>query len=282
MLESKSLSHRGSVREVNEDSYFEDLAQGVWVVADGVGGNGNGQIASQLAVQSIERNIRQGMPLLECISEANDAIKSALASDEALSHMATTVVACRFDAGHFELSWVGDSRAYLINGDGMLQLSNDHNRASEMLAQGAIDESELASHPGQHELTQALGQMTLKRLPRYLGELHDGDSLLLCTDGLSGVVSDEELYQYIQNDAPLAEIAESLLDLVLERGAPDNVTFSLVRYRLDEPEIKARDFHQGKSYRLPFDRRPYEENCKKRPYLFVLILLVVVGLLVLI
>lgn len=276
------MSHRGAVREINEDHYVEDLSSGLWIVADGVGGNGNGQVASRLAVETIESGIKQNKPLLDSISRADDAILNAVENNSELQGMATTVVVCRFDAGHFELSWVGDSRAYLINSDGMMRLSTDHNRAAELQDAGVIDEAEVAQHPGQHELTQALGQMTLESLPRYLGELHDGDTLLLCTDGLSGPLSDQELYDFIQQDQALAEIGDRLLDSVLERGAPDNLTFSLIRFKEDVAETRKRDFRPANSYRLPFDRRPYEENCSKRPYILVLILLVIAALFVLV
>lgn len=282
MLQSYSLSHRGAVREVNEDYYAEDLSSGLWVIADGVGGNGNGQIASRLAVETIESSIKQGQPLLDSISRADDAIINAVENNPDLQGMATTVVVCRFDAGHFELSWVGDSRAYVINADGMMRLSTDHNRAAELQDAGEIADSDVAQHPGQHELTQALGQMTLESLPRYLGELHDGDTLLLCTDGLSGPLNDQELFDVTQQALPLAEIGDLLLSNVLARGAPDNVTFSLIRFEEAVAQTRKRDFKPANSYRLPFDRRPYEKHCSKRPYILVLILFVIAALCVLV
>lgn len=272
MLDSKTISHQGLVRELNEDSYAEDLNQGFWIIADGVGGNGHGDVASQMAVQTVERRLRHGAKLVEAIRDANDVVTLAAAQTESLAQMATTIVACRFDAGHYEVSWVGDSRAYLINGEGIMQLSADHNMANDLYQRGEIDAQECEKHPGQHELTQALGQMTLERIPKTIGELHDGDCLLLCTDGLSGVLSDAEISDLSHSNDTLERVGEKLLDCALEKGAPDNVTFSLIRYREDDALIDAADFSRS-GYRLPFDRKPYEKNCRKRPALLLIILL---------
>ena len=281
MLKSHSLSHRGSVRDTNEDSLVEDLAHGVWIIADGVGGNGNGDVASQLATQTVERKLRQGDSMIDAILGANDAITHAVAENIGLSNMATTLVACQFNAGHFELAWVGDSRAYLLNANGIVQLSSDHNLANDLHLRGDLAAEDVASHSGQHELTQALGQMTLERIPKSIGELQDGDCLLLCTDGLSGVLDEPAIYDLVMGTQNLREASDSLLDHVLERGAPDNVTFSLIRFNEDETAIKASDF-ESPSYRLPFDRKPYDQHCKNRPWLLVIILVSIVAVLVLI
>jgi protein phosphatase len=286
MLISKSVCHQGLVRERNEDSLVCNESLGLWVVADGVGGNLHGDVASQLASQAIERRVRQGSELSEAICEAHQVILSAVDSQPSLSNMATTVVACRFDGHQFELSWVGDSRAYLLDASGISQLSSDHNLANKLYLQGAIAESELREHVGQHELTQALGQMTLSRMPRSLGELHEGDFLLLCTDGLSGVLTDDCVYQTVMQAANLDVACESLLAQVLEAGAPDNVTFALIQFQGGDAPLKSSDFKQKKSlsaskikrpkfistYRHPFDKKAYMKHLKSRKMLLALIL----------
>lgn len=271
MLESKSLSHCGSVREINEDCLVDDLENGIWVVADGVGGNGNGQVASQIAVQTIERNLRQGMKLRAAIEHANETLREAMQDNPDLEGMATTVMACRFDAGHFEISWVGDSRAYLINAQGIVQLSRDHNLANHLYENGEITEYEAEKHSGQHQLTQALGQMDLEKLPKVVGELHDQDCLLLCTDGLTGVLGDEEIYSLVHTPKSLEHVSEELLARVLEEGAPDNVSLALIRFAEDPGVTKASDFASN-SYRKPFDRRPYEVHRKNLTLLLIIIL----------
>jgi len=278
MLESESISHQGLVRERNEDSYINNESLGLWVVADGVGGNGHGDVASQLATQSLERKIRQGSELSQAILEADAAIVDAVSHDESLYGMATTVVACRFDAYHqFQLAWVGDSRAYLLDQSGISQITSDHNQANKLYNLGVISEDEVQTHPGQHELTQALGLMMLDKIPMSLGELHDKDYLLLCTDGLTGVVSDQEIYQIVMGSESVSKACEILLARSLEEGAPDNVTFSLIQYQESAPEIKASDF-QKSSYRLPFDQKPYLKHLSSRP---ILLLLVFVSIIIL-
>lgn len=276
MLESKSIKHQGIVRERNEDSYLNNESLGLWVVADGVGGNGHGDVASQIATQAIERKVRQGSELSQAILDANAAIVDAVKEQESLAGMATTVVACRFDAYHqFQLAWVGDSRAYLLDRSGISQLSSDHNVANSLFKEGVISGEEVHAHPGQHELTQALGLLSLDKVPMSLGELHDGDYLLLCTDGLSGVLSDQQIYRVVTESRSIDMACDRLLELVLERGAPDNVTFTLIQYRKSAPEIKASDFQES-TYRLPFDSKPYLSHVSSRPLLLLLILMSII------
>ncbi len=281
MLESKSLSHRGAVRENNEDHLAECPAMGFWAVADGVGGNGYGEVASQLATQAMERKIRQGATLAEAIVGADEAVKNAVASNAEYSGMATTVVACRFDDHHFEVSWVGDSRAYLIDTNGICQISSDHNLAQELLDQGQISAQQARSHRGQHELTQAIGSLSLDNIPKSLGELHDGDVLLLCTDGLSGVLSDQQIYETVVGAGSLDAAADTLLQHVLDKGAPDNITLTLIQYRKQEAPIKASDF-AGQGIRFPFDRSPYASHCKNRPWFLLVLLMAICALVYLI
>lgn len=281
MLHAKSITHQGLVREQNEDAVLDSEALGLWVVADGVGGNTSGEVASQLAVQTIERRVRQGDSLTRAIEAANRAICDSASTHDDYQSMATTVVSVLFQAGHFELAWVGDSRAYLIDNTGMFQLSSDHNVANELLEQGEIDAVDVHSHPGQHELTQALGQQDLAPVPKSIGELHDGDYLLLCTDGLSGVLEDRQIQSTIRAHQNLDTICDSLLEQVLAAGAPDNVSFSLIKFESDKPKVEASDFNapERSSLRSPFDRGAYDLNCKDRPVLLAIILISIVLLI---
>lgn len=228
MLKSKTVCHQGLVREQNEDNYVSNLNESFWVVADGVGGNAGGSIASQLAVQSVERHLRQTRNLVDAIVYANDAISTMATKQPGLYGMATTIMVAQFNDSDFELSWVGDSRAYIIDDNSIRQLSSDHNFANELFLQGDISEKEVATHAGQHELTQALGQLSLPDIPVIQGTLNEGSSLLLCTDGLSGVLTDSEILNVFDSYASLEEISSTLLTKVLAAGAPDNITFTIV------------------------------------------------------
>ena len=279
MLKANSLSHQGLVRGSNEDAVLENESLGLWAVADGVGGNTCGEVASQLAVQTIERRVRQGESITDAIFAANQAIRDAVDDNPDYQSMATTVVVCHFQEGHFEVAWVGDSRAYLIDQSGMHQLTSDHNVANELFEQGVIEDIDLHDHPGQHELTQALGQLSLENVPKSLGELHDGDYLLLCTDGLSGVLEDLQILETVRENTTIDTACEALLTQVLDAGAPDNVSFSLIQYKVDAPQISQKDF-KNKGFRAPFDRSAYDLHCHNRPLLLTIILISIFILLV--
>lgn len=237
MLISHTICHQGLVREQNEDSYFSSDKEGIWLVADGVGGNVGGHIASQLSVQTVERNLRQGESLAAAILAANQAVISAASQQQELNGMATTVVAAQIRDNKFQLAWVGDSRAYLIDSEYIHLLSADHNVAFELYSEGQITQQELRDHPGQHELTQALGLTELSNVAEAAGTLSDGAILLLCSDGLSGVLSDELIFEIVQRQPSLESASEVLLGRVIKAGAPDNVTFSLIQYISDDPEL---------------------------------------------
>jgi len=281
MLESAVICHQGRVRERNEDSVLEERELGLWAVADGVGGNGHGDVASQLAVQILERRVRQGQSLIEGVQSANQAILEAIEQNPQFSGMATTLVACRFDDNHFELAWVGDSRAYFIDGTGISQISEDHNEANRLFSAGEIPIDEVGTHPGQHELTQALGQLSLDQIPKSLGELHDGDYLLLCSDGLSGYLPETRIVEVIRQHREPGSAVKELLEQVLSSGAPDNISIALIRYHAQPRVLSASDF-SGRGLRRSFDRRPYERHTGKRPWLLGLILLAVVLVVVLV
>ena len=229
MLISTTLCHPGLVRDQNEDSCISNEQAGLWLVADGVGGNNAGQVASQLAVQTIERRYRQGQPLKTAILDAHQAISVASQQQQTLQGMATTIVAAGFSGDRYELAWLGDSRAYLLDPSGMELLSSDHNVANALFKKGAIAAHEVFDHPGQHELTQALGQFSLAEIPSISGTLQADQCLLLCTDGLSGVLSEQEIFETIRKHTNLTQAADDLLQKVLAAGAPDNLSLTLIK-----------------------------------------------------
>lgn len=256
MLESKAISHIGNVREHNEDTVLDDSERGFFLLADGVGGHGNGQLASSLAVQTIERKLRQGHGLRAAVKAADTAILQAVQDDSDLHNMASTIVACRVDTSlkinacsyAFELTWVGDSRAYLCRVDGLEQLTSDH------------------LHTDGKALSQALGCLDLTELPLVKGELAAGEVLLLCSDGLNSTLSEQLISELCLANTELDHLSEQLLSQALDHGAPDNVSYVLIR-----PE--AHVIMAASNERKPFDIRAYERNSKLRPYFLVMIFL---------
>ena len=275
MLNATTRCHQGKVRSRNEDSVLSSPELGLWAVADGVGGNGHGDVASELAMQALERKVRQGLDLRSAVSEADAALKQAVAQQEDLKGMATTVVACKVEGDHFEVCWVGDSRAYLLDASGLHRLTQDHNVAGELLASGDISAEEFQHHPGQRELTKAIGLLQTRNVPRSVGEFHEGDRLLLCTDGLSGVVEERQIEASLSSHEDLDACADHLLALALEAGAPDNIALALLHWQPEPMLVNAKDF-KPQGFRLPFDRRPYDEHCKQRPWLLMIILVALV------
>ena len=189
-------THTGLVRELNEDSYLALPRLGLWIVADGMGGHEAGEVASRITVQEITRSIEQGLPLAEAIETAHRAIQAAARRGEGAAGMGSTVVAAKLDGLQYEIAWVGDSRAYLWNGS-LHQLTTDHSYVQQLLNAGLITESEIPEHPYRNVIFQALGvggaDAANIKVDLVSGELGESDTLLLCSDGLSGEVADDDI-----------------------------------------------------------------------------------------
>ena len=156
MIEFGHLSHVGLRRELNEDTYYANADLGLWLVADGMGGHEFGEVASALAREVIVAKVREGESLETAIRSADEEIiRHSRQRREALP-MGTTVAAVRIQDGRFEVAWVGDSRAYVWNGQ-LCQLSQDHSYVQELVERGAITAEQARSHPHRNVVTQALG-----------------------------------------------------------------------------------------------------------------------------
>jgi protein phosphatase len=231
MIEFGHLSHVGLRRELNEDTYYGDAELGLWLVADGMGGHEFGEVASALARDAVVREVRAGRPLAEAIRRADeDIIKHSRQRAESLP-MGTTMVALRIVDHRFELAWVGDSRAYLWNGQ-LRQLSSDHSYVQELIDQGAITTEQARAHPHRNVVTQALGVTDPQSLKveTLSGELRPGQQLLLCSDGLTEEVDDASIAALITKpDLSAQECVDHLISAALDGGGSDNVTVILLR-----------------------------------------------------
>lgn len=232
MIEFGHLSHVGLRRELNEDTYYGDAELGLWLVADGMGGHEFGEVASALARDTVVREIRSGRPLGEAIRSADEEIiKHTQRRAESLP-MGTTVVAVRLNGNNkFELAWVGDSRAYLWNGQ-LRQISSDHSYVQELIDQGAITSEQARTHPHRNVVTQALGVTDPQNLKveTISGELRPGMQLLLCSDGLTEEVDDATIARLLsRNELSAQECVDHLVSAALDGGGSDNVTVLLLR-----------------------------------------------------
>jgi serine/threonine protein phosphatase PrpC len=226
-LRAASRSDVGRVRSANEDSFIERPDMGLWVVADGMGGHANGRWASGTIVDAIapltpsgdfDADIRR---VADAVHAANATIHSRALTDGA--SMGSTVAALLLQEGYFSVLWVGDSRVYLCRKGVLHQLSRDHTQVQEMVESGLLTPEEARTHPMSHVLARAVGVEPSLEIDVIVDEAEVGDSFLLCSDGLTARVSNEEIAAAMAGAQPQAT-ASSLVELCLERGAPDNVT----------------------------------------------------------
>ncbi len=231
MIEFGHLSHVGLRRELNEDTYYGDAELGLWLVADGMGGHEFGEVASALARDAVVREVRAGRSLSEAIRSADEDIIGQSKRRADSLPMGTTVVALRIADYRFELAWVGDSRAYLWNGQ-LRQLSSDHSYVQELIDQGAISAEQARTHPHRNVVTQALGVTDPEHLKveTISGELRPGFQILLCSDGLTEEVSDTMIASVLSHSEFSAqECVDHLVSAALDGGGSDNVTVILLR-----------------------------------------------------
>lgn len=232
MIEFGHLSHLGLRRELNEDTYYGDAELGLWLVADGMGGHDSGEVASALARDSIVREVRAGRGLAEAIRRANeDIIRQSRKRNESMP-MGTTVVTVRVQSnGHFELAWVGDSRAYLWNGK-LRQVSSDHSYVQELIDSGQLTPEQARRHPYRNVVTKALGVTEPDNLSieTVSGELRPSMAILLCSDGLTEEVDDAMIAATMaQKDISAQECVDHLVAAALDGGGNDNITVVLLR-----------------------------------------------------
>src|SRR5436190_24052566 len=231
MIEFGNSSHVGLRRELNEDTYYSDSELGLWLVADGMGGHEFGEVASALARDAVVREVRAGKSLVDAIRSADeDIIRQSKRRADSLP-MGTTMVALRVNDNRFELGWVGDSRAYLWNGQ-LRQLSSDHSYVQELIDQGAISPEQARTHPHRNVVTQALGVTDPQslRVETVSGTLKPGMQILLCSDGLTEEVEDEQISRVLsRGDLTAQECVDHLILAALDGGGSDNVTVIVVR-----------------------------------------------------
>ena len=231
-----TLGHQsdvGRVRRHNEDSYALRDDLGLWIVADGMGGAAAGETASAIVVEVVAREVAGGAPLEAAIAEANRSILDAVRAGEGRRGMGSTVVAARVAGSAYDVVWVGDARAYLWAG-GLKRLSHDHSRVQELVDAGLITEAEARSHPHRSVITRVLGgpDGTAAAPERVSGSLNPGEGLLLCSDGLTAEVEDEEIARVLSEgmtDVAAGQRAvDRLVARALEEGGSDNVTVVLI------------------------------------------------------
>ena len=241
-LRSAASTHVGMRRQANEDRYAIVPELGLYVVADGMGGHKAGQVASHLAAEGAIRAIEalQGASvslaerLRHVVACANREIFAAAQAKPELSGMGTTFVGILFGGERLALAHVGDSRAYVLRQGRLRGLTDDHSIVGELLRRHEISEADAAQHPHRHVLTRALD--IRPRTEPDLAEMtpQRGDIFVLCSDGLTCHVDDEEIAERVAKAEDLDAAAESLVEAANRAGGQDNITVMLVRYEKDD------------------------------------------------
>lgn len=235
MLSSYGLSDVGCVRTNNENSFLVDPELGLYIVADGMGGAEAGEVASQMAVQSVQSflmstSIRDADTLVRAIEHANERILDAANGDPRLRGMGTTLV-CLLDTGRdCIVANVGDSRAWMLQGETLEQLTQDQSWVNEAGRPLGISEENLRVHPMRHVLTMALGVASQVRVQIFPVEVPPGSLVLLSSDGLHGVVSEEEIRETLLHPISLEHRAHLLIEAARAAGGPDNITVVLIQH----------------------------------------------------
>lgn len=241
-------SDRGLVRENNEDSIgymlFDSANVAVALVADGVGGHAGGEVASAITVEVIKEQVRKSVlqatsgggysehwleqVLNNSFAHANKEIKNQQALDKSLEGMATTIVAALIKDDQISIAHVGDSRCYLWRDKKLIQITKDHTVAQEMVDSGALDEQQAKSHPYSHVLSQAIGLERVLDIDIQRYVFNTNDMYLLCSDGLTNCLNDEEIAKVLIECTDIQMCADELIIRANDNGGVDNISVVLV------------------------------------------------------
>ncbi len=233
-FECVERTHVGLRRKLNEDSLVSLPERGIWAVADGMGGHEAGEVASAKVIEALTR--------LPGSSDADDLTNSAVTALHAVNDelielgeagiehrtIGSTVVGLAICGGKYRCFWAGDSRAYRIRKGSIEQITRDHSLVQGLLDAGVIEAAEAENHPNANVVTRAVGAAAALNVDVIGGEAMPGDIFLLASDGVTREVSQVELLAQIYSK-PMAQAADSLVEMVLSRGAPDNLTLVIVR-----------------------------------------------------
>ena len=240
MLRVGYKSDKGRNRKLNEDACAVVAEERLFIVADGVGGNNAGEIASSTAVATCKEFMRInhlasvdesdiGDLFDTCLVRANDSVVKAGREQPENRGMATTLVLCHVREDKAYFANVGDSRAYLYADGQLLQITEDHSYVNALIRMGVLTEEEAKHHKRGHVITKAIGAELTVEGDQYDVEIREGDILLLCTDGLYGELSKEDMIEILQDDQDMQVLTERLVDRANEHGGRDNITAITVK-----------------------------------------------------
>lgn len=233
---SYAITHRGAVRQLNEDSHVEINSHNLWVVADGMGGHEAGEVASQLVVDVIRAKVEEKTlatlsvsHIVSAIEDANRQLNDYSAQYLGSKTAGSTVTALFIKDNQYYVLWVGDSRAYMLRNGQLQQVSRDHSQVNDLIDEGVISVEEAKTHPLSNVITRAVGVTDEVKVDVVQGEVNINDIFLLCSDGLTGELSDEEICLSLEPNS-IIDSGMALMHSSLVRGARDNVTCIIIKY----------------------------------------------------
>ncbi len=239
IADSAQLTDTGRQREANEDSLY--MGPTLFAVADGMGGAQAGEVASHLAVEAFgDADVEGGSPeelLRQTVRDANRRIFELAQGDASRSGMGTTLTAALVHGDEISFAHVGDSRAYVLRDGDLKQVTNDHSLVEELRRQGRLTRDQAAEHPQRSVITRALGPEPDVQVDTFTYRGRPGDLYLLCSDGLTTMLSDEDLLAILKRDGDLERTARRLVRAANDRGGRDNIT--VVLFRLEPAEAGA-------------------------------------------
>jgi serine/threonine protein phosphatase Stp1 len=233
-FECASRTHVGLVRKINEDSLFADPQRGLWAVADGMGGHEAGEIASTMVTDALRclppsQDLDQvAASAVEALREVNRELIGLARSSGSEQTIGTTVVGLAIADGSFRCFWMGDSRAYRLRDGELARLSHDHSLVQNLVDAGMLKPEDADTHENSNLITRAVGVAEKVEVDVVRGDAKAGDLFLLASDGLTRLVPDDELAAELGRGSP-DETAGRLVEMVIGRGAPDNVSLIITR-----------------------------------------------------
>jgi len=233
-------THNGAVRKHNEDALVSRPEIGLWAVADGAGGHASGEIASGMLAETLGE-APDGLSAQDMLAElrarvgtVHEALKREAARRGEGAMIASTIVILLIRGAHFACLWAGDSRAYLLRGGVLQQVTRDHSLVQELVDAGAITAEQAEHHPQANVITRAVGSFDELELDKVSGRLEPGDRFLLCSDGLCKTLDEARLADILDGDATDAGPGVELIAAALEQNVRDNVTAVVVDVLADD------------------------------------------------
>lgn len=239
MLKTFSVTNIGRKRKMNQDYVYSSEQPighlpNLFLVADGMGGHNAGEYASKVTVETIVEYIADSPDtdaariFDAAIDSANKRIRKLAAASSLLAGMGTTVVAATCEGNRLSVANVGDSRLYIVGRRGIRQITRDHSWVEEMVLRGGIGREEARNHPDKNIITRAVGAEDAVKADFFSVRLEEGDTVLMCTDGLTNMLEDEEIRMIMDGARDIVERAQELVDAANDNGGRDNISVILI------------------------------------------------------